>query len=134
MSTEFHVEYRIEVTADSPREAALQVAQLLTERAERGVYHVRRHSASGTAHWEEAIDLSACAKCGTEDDVGYGKDDDLCYDCYMESTGWVLCPNCGEWVEGPLNEWPELNPPVIMCDSCLHNARRSGWEPGVSHS
>lgn len=26
--------------------------------------------------------------------------------------------------------WPKLNPPVALCDSCHHNARRSGWEPG----
>lgn len=51
-----------------------------------------------------------------------------------------LCDECGaregdridyltsETVE--LNVWPKLNPPVQMCDSCTHNAYRSGWEPG----
>jgi len=43
--------------------------------------------------------------------------------------GLVECPNCGERVD-ELNHWPKLNPPVSMCDSCVHNARRSGWEPG----
>lgn len=39
------------------------------------------------------------------------------------------CPECGEWFD-QLNEYPKLNPPVSLCDSCEHNARRSGWEPG----
>lgn len=31
-----------------------------------------------------------------------------------------LCTNCGEQ---PISEWE-------MCDSCIHNAKKSGWSPG----
>lgn len=38
-----------------------------------------------------------------------------------------VCDQCDE----PATQfWPELAPPIQMCDSCTHNARRSGWEPG----
>ena len=55
--TEYHVEYRIEVEADTPEDAAVLVAGILAHGgAERGVYHVRRHAA-GTPRAEVAIDL-----------------------------------------------------------------------------
>lgn len=46
--------------------------------------------------------------------------------------GLVECPNgCGERVEeDDIEHWPNLKEPVSMCSSCVHNARRSGWEPG----
>lgn len=45
--------------------------------------------------------------------------------------GLVTCPNCGERVEeSEMNHWPNLAEPISMCDSCEHDARRSGWEPG----
>lgn len=45
--------------------------------------------------------------------------------------GQVECPNCGERVDpSEMNHWPLLAEPISMCDSCVHNARRSGWEPG----
>lgn len=37
---------------------------------------------------------------------------------------------CDECDEEATNFWPKLVEPVQMCDSCTHNARRSGWEPG----
>lgn len=37
---------------------------------------------------------------------------------------------CDECEEIATNFWPKLIEPVQMCDSCTHNARRSGWEPG----
>ncbi|AWN04707.1 hypothetical protein HOT29_gp089 [Microbacterium phage Squash] len=37
---------------------------------------------------------------------------------------------CDECEEAATNFWPKLAEPVQMCDSCTHNARRSGWEPG----
>lgn len=37
---------------------------------------------------------------------------------------------CDECEEEATNRWPELKSPVQLCDSCEHNARRSGWEPG----
>jgi hypothetical protein len=49
----------------------------------------------------------------------------LSYEEYVD--GQVKCPNCGEFVDGPLNYEDK---PYRMCDSCEHNARRSGWEPG----
>lgn len=50
---------------------------------------------------------------------------------YFEQLGKVMCPACGEYVEeGEMNYWPKLAEPVSMCDSCEHDARRSGWEPG----
>lgn len=57
-------------------------------------------------------------------------DRDLCPQCESES-GEVRCPNCGEYVTpDKMNHWPNPTEPVSMCDSCEHNARRSGWEPG----
>lgn len=37
---------------------------------------------------------------------------------------------CDQCDEPATNHWPKLIEPVQMCDSCTHNARRSGWEPG----
>lgn len=39
-------------------------------------------------------------------------------------------PECDECEEQATQFWPKLAEPVQMCDSCTHNARRSGWEPG----
>lgn len=39
-------------------------------------------------------------------------------------------PECDECEEEATNFWPNLREPVQLCDSCEHNARRSGWEPG----
>lgn len=36
---------------------------------------------------------------------------------------------CDECDESAVNFWPDLMPPVQLCASCTHNARRSGWEP-----
>lgn len=132
MSTEYHVEYRIEVNAETPREAAEKVATILAGGgAERGVYHVRRHSASGTAHWEEAFDLGECAHCDAraEDgaDLGYGPNGDLCYECSMREQGYTECPNCGEWKPvGEIYDYDFPNGKVTMCMECKHNADRSG--------
>ena len=70
-----------------------------------------------------------------------GRGDDLDYEVetidgedahdFINRLGMVQCPNCGEWVEpDEMKRWPNLTPPVTMCDSCEHDARRSGWEPG----
>lgn len=40
-----------------------------------------------------------------------------------------LCDQCDE--NPATTFWPNLTPPVQMCDSCTHNALRSGWEPGA---
>lgn len=57
-------------------------------------------------------------------------DRDLCPACEKQ-TGEVQCPNCDEYVDpDEMNHWPNLVEPVSMCNSCEHNARRSGWEPG----
>ncbi len=37
---------------------------------------------------------------------------------------------CDECDDDATVFWPKLNPPVQLCNSCHHNARRSGWEPG----
>jgi hypothetical protein len=39
--------------------------------------------------------------------------------------GRVYCPNCGELVDA--GEMNYTGPPYEMCDSCVHNAKRSGW-------
>ena len=50
---------------------------------------------------------------------------------YFDRLGKVRCPVCREYVEeDEMNHWPKLAQPVSMCDSCEHDARRSGWEPG----
>lgn len=62
MSKEWHVEYRIEVEAESAEEAARKVAVLLANGgAERGVYHVHEHT---------AVSASAFLKDETEVDLG----------------------------------------------------------------
>lgn len=42
----------------------------------------------------------------------------------------IEVPECDECDEQATWFWPNLTEPVQMCDSCTHNARRSGWEPG----
>jgi hypothetical protein len=37
---------------------------------------------------------------------------------------------CDECEEPATQDWPMLTPPVRLCDSCAHDAFRSGWEPG----
>lgn len=37
---------------------------------------------------------------------------------------------CDQCDDQAVNFWPNLKEPVQMCESCTHNARRSGWEPG----
>lgn len=37
---------------------------------------------------------------------------------------------CDECSGEATNFYPNLTEPVQLCDSCDHNARRSGWEPG----
>lgn len=49
-------------------------------------------------------------------------------DC--ECEGVPAEDQCDECEEEATNFWPELKKPVQLCDSCEHNARRSGWEPG----
>lgn len=39
--------------------------------------------------------------------------------------------SCDECAEPGTNSWPKLSPPVRLCDACLHDARRSGWDPGA---
>lgn len=38
------------------------------------------------------------------------------------------CVNCNEEATA---FYPNLTPPLQFCDSCDHDARRSGWEPGA---
>lgn len=81
--------------------------------------------------WEvtDDSDYRECSQC--QDEVLTLSTDDLCDGCVAENEGTVICPNCGERVEeGEMNHWPNLAEPISMCDSCEHNARRSGWEPG----
>lgn len=62
--TEFHVEYRIEVEADSAEEAAQKVADILGDGgAARGAYHVRPHPPQPEVS-EVLVDLeeAACAR------------------------------------------------------------------------
>jgi Zn ribbon nucleic-acid-binding protein len=39
------------------------------------------------------------------------------------------CDECGATED--LTIWSELSSPVTLCPSCEHDARRSGWEPGL---
>ena len=55
----------------------------------------------------------------------------------IEETVWepgeyaaALRKRCDECEEEATEFWPKLTPPVQLCDSCYHDARRSGWEPG----
>lgn len=75
--------------------------------------------------------LIACTRCGTE----------LCsieLDDTMETLARIAethggepcippCPNCGE---EPSNETEKRQGVEGFCASCVHNAIRSGWEPG----
>lgn len=41
-------------------------------------------------------------------------------------------PACDEWgATEDLTVWSELSSPVTLCPTCEHDARRSGWEPGL---
>lgn len=58
--TEWHVEYRIEVEAETPEDAAQTVADILSMGgAQRGAYHVREHviGGPGRERAEVVIDL-----------------------------------------------------------------------------
>ncbi|MFJ6532499.1 hypothetical protein [Microbacterium sp. NPDC091662] len=71
-----------------------------------------------------------CDRCG--DGVQTLSSRDMCDGCEAEVDGLERCPNCGEFVEpSDMSHWPNLREPVSMCSSCVHNARRSGWEPGA---
>ena len=75
----------------------------------------------------EGSEPRECDACG--DEVLTLSSDDLCDGCVEEGTR--RCLNCGEWTpESEMHLWPNLKEPVTMCDSCMHDARRSGWEPG----
>lgn len=133
--TEYHVEYRIEVDAESPEEAARKVAAILAGGgAGRGAYHVREHH-FGTEYDEVEIDLSliecnGCKRPAAEvedEELGYGEHGDLCYECFMRYTGNAECPQCDQWVAASdIETWHTPNGPTRMCSSCVHNARRSG--------
>ena len=55
-------------------------------------------------------------------------------EAYTNSAGEIArdSTTCDECDEPATSFWPKLTPPVQMCDSCAHNAHRSGWVPGVS--
>lgn len=73
----------------------------------------------------EDDDERACENCG--DEVQYLSSHDLCDTCEALEE----CPLCGDRIDPDLmNRWPNLKEPVKMCNSCHHDARRSGWEPG----
>lgn len=60
-----------------------------------------------------------CRECESPTDDGEGADG-LCGNC----ADRVSCSECYESFEG------QLGAGHGMCASCLHDARRSGWEPG----
>lgn len=39
-------------------------------------------------------------------------------------------PKCNECDQTATQHWPNINPPVQLCENCYHDAYRSGWEPG----
>lgn len=107
--TEYHVEYRIEVDAESAREAALKVAAILADGgAERGVYHVREHDAGGPGREraEVEIDLGACSECGHEVEE-HTRLDRRCDECADERT----CSRCDDVVETLSTD--------DLCDGCI---------------
>ncbi|MDF2990275.1 MAG: hypothetical protein K0S37_789 [Microbacterium sp.] len=70
-----------------------------------------------------------CREC--DEEVATLSSDNLCDGCVEWFATTTECPNCDERVpHNEMNHWPDLKEPVSMCDSCEHNARRSGWEPG----
>lgn len=66
-----------------------------------------------------------CSRC--EDDVLTLSTDGLCDGCVEELATTSVCPNCGERV--PNSEMNYEGTPNEMCDGCVHNAARSGWNP-----
>lgn len=134
--TEYHVEYRIEVDAESHEEAARKVAAILAGGgAGRGVYHVN-DTRQSRIHEAVEIDLSqlecnACKRPASEaGELGYGEHDDLCYDCMMKADGYVTCPGCGELRQsGDIDTWHIDGRVIERCSSCVHNIRRSGGSP-----
>lgn len=91
MTSEWHVEYRIEVDAESAEDAARQVATMLANGgAERGVYQVSLHS-DVLQHPVIEIDLDEgsfedgdreCSRCGEE--VSILNSQDECLGCEEE--------------------------------------------------
>jgi hypothetical protein len=83
-------------------------------------------SGNATQNLGRAVDVCEAIRDGVLEAIRDGVQDAELWD-----DGMVDCPNCGDRVdEGQMNYWPDLDPPVSMCDPCEHNARRSGWEPG----
>lgn len=66
-----------------------------------------------------------CKRC--YDEVLTLSTDGLCDGCVEEQETTTECRNCGERV--PNGDMCYVGTPDEMCDSCDHNARRSGWIP-----
>ncbi|MFD5864378.1 hypothetical protein ACFWGP_05465 [Agromyces sp. NPDC127015] len=64
-----------------------------------------------------------CRECGEH--VGTLSTREWCDGCEEYDATHPACPNCGEHVEASELDVPEGD--WIACDSCYHNARRSGW-------
>ncbi len=131
--TEYHVEYRIEVDAESYEDAARKVAAILASGgAGRGVYYVNNHETE-EAFNATRVDLSQiecndCKRPAAEvGKPGYGDTEDLCSDCNLLRQGFTRCPQCDQWVRAnEVETYQTPNGPVRMCSGCHHDARRSG--------
>lgn len=88
-------------------------------REEDGIYDLE------VAPEPEADDYQQCSRC--EDDVHSLSSDGLCDGCVEELETTTMCPNCGERVDN--DEMNYVGTKNAMCDSCVHNAVRSGWTP-----
>lgn len=58
--------------------------------------------------------------------------DETCQMCVDVDGNMRPTPSvCDECSQPATCFWRALTPPVQLCDSCAHNAMRSGWQPGV---
>ncbi len=78
-----------------------------------------------TGRYEDmAPDGDDCGRCG--DTVHTVSTDGLCDGCVAEDATAAHCAECGERIAPA-----EIGAGWGMCAGCVHNARRSGWEPGA---
>ncbi|WP_433673748.1 hypothetical protein [Microbacterium gorillae] len=87
-----------------------------------GVYDLEANAAIAATADD---DYQQCSRCG--DDVHSLSSDGLCDGCVEELETTTACPNCGERVDN--DEMNYVDTKNEMCDSCVHNAIRSGWTP-----
>lgn len=86
-----------------------------------------REAATALTPLSEEQALPECPRHG-----GSWGSDETCQMCVDVIGNMRPTPDiCDECDQLATQFWPSLDKPVQLCDSCTHDAFRSGWEPGV---